>query len=473
MDMVFLPRERRYKKFMGRFASADFKRDECLIPFSSAANFYNFDFSSGRLRRGYGVKAHACVPRSAVRYWVYRFYSEAKGEYVDRYMYQYSNGLLAWYDADKGREIYVSGLAFNPLDAINYRLNSSDVLLLSCEERKLMTWDGRKIVEYENSPSISSMALHYERLFVTSRDERTKVFFSKNLDPTQWDIGVDGGGFIELLDERGFLNKVVSFGSYLYIFRDHGISRVTAYGDQTEFSVVNMFVTAGRIFPSSITVCGNCIMFLASDGVYVFDGYDCKRVLTDISPRIMPNNDCTSSYFDGKYYLACEMTFRDTTKVGCETNANRKTNALIAYDISSGEYSISRGLDIRYMKPCTYNGEDYLMCCENGNGGVISLGAMQFEKALPARWESATIDMDAPDKIKTLTHVLFDNTGHESRNDVYLGVYADGELTTVQMNSLMQGEVGLSLSARKFSFYIETKRDMTNVGPLCVKYSML
>ena len=467
-----LPRIKRYKKQMSRYATADFKSDRSLLPFSTAKTFYNIDFSSGVLRKGYGVRQHESVPIYAQRYWIYRLYSEEHNAYADQYIYQYSNGLIAWFDAFKHKEIYVSGLPFKPLDIINYRVGSKDVLLLSCEGRKLLTWDGDVITEYENSPGISSMAVHYERLFVTSRDERTKVYFSKNLDPTQWEISEDGGGFIELLDERGYLNKVVSFGNYLYIFRDHGISRVTAYGDQSEFSVVNMFVTAGRIFPSSITTCGNCIMFLASDGLYRFDGYNCVRTLTDIAPTILPDDNCACAYFDGKYYLACRMAFADGKTVGCESAASHKTNALIVYDPQSGEYSISRGLDITFMNACSYNGEDYLMCCEGGKGGVIERGAARFDEALPSYWESGVTEMNAPDKMKYLTDVIFDNSDGDSADNVVLGVCADGVWYSLNVQSAALDSVRLNVSGRRFAFSLYTAGTRLNVTPLCVKYNM-
>ncbi|MDE6029260.1 MAG: hypothetical protein K2F90_02935 [Clostridiales bacterium] len=466
-----LPRIKRYKKQMSRYASADFKSDRSLLPFSTAKSFYNIDFSSGALRKGYGVKTHPCVPTAARRYWIYRLYSAEHGAYADQYIYQYSNGLLAWFDAFKHKEIFVSGVAFKPLDIINYRVNSKDVLLLSCEGRKLITWDGKALTEFSNSPSISSMAVHYERLFVTSRDERTKVYFSKNLDPTQWEIGEDGGGFIELLDERGYLNKVVSFGNYLYIFRDHGISRVTAYGDQREFSVVNMFVTAGRIFPSSITTCGNSITFLASDGLYRFDGYNCVRVLTDITPSIRSDDDCACAYHDGKYYLACKMDFGDDKTVGCESG-EYTTNALIIYDPQSGEYSISRGLNITFMNACSFNGEDYLMCCEGGKGGVIERGASRFGTALPSYWESGLTDMNAPDKAKYLTEILFDNSDGDSDDSVVLGVCADGTWYNLKAVSAADHGVKLNASGYRFAFSIFTDGAQLNVTPLCVKYNM-
>ncbi|MCH5154746.1 MAG: hypothetical protein J1F71_05990 [Clostridiales bacterium] len=464
-----LPKIKRYKKQMPAYGGADFKTDRSLLPFSSASRFYNFDFSSGVLRKGYGVKAHKFVPEKATRYWLYRFYSQDRGEYVDMYYYQLPSGNLVWYDQFKNKHIYVTAFPFAPLDVINYRVNSEDVLLLSCEGRKLITWNGTALVEYENSPTISSMAIHYERLFVTSRDERTRVYFSKNLDPTQWEIGIDGGGFIELLDERGYFNKVVSFGNYLYIFRDHGISRVTAYGDQTEFSAVNMFVTAGRIFPSSIATCGNTIMFLASDGLYRFDGYNCVRVLTDIFASILPDDNCACAYFDGKYYLACKMDFKDDETVGCESG-EYKTNGLIAFDPVTGEYSISRGLNISFMNACSYGGEDYLMCCENGKGGVITLGSARFDEPLPSCWTSGQMDMSAPDKVKFVTDLLFSNDDNGSDDRVTLKIIADG--TEYEMPVAHSQDIRLNLSGRKFGFELKTDSGSVNITPLCIKYGM-
>ena len=469
---VKLPRATRHRAKMTRFSAADNKHDRCLLAFSTARMFYNFDFSSGVLRRGYGVKSHKYVPDDVSRYWVYRFYSEEDGGFVEQCIYQHTNGLLAYFDAKKNIEVYVSGVAFNELDAINYRLNSSDVLLLTCEGNKLMTWDGQKIKEYKNSPNISSMALHYERLFVTSRDEKTRVYFSKNLDPTQWEIGVDGGGFIELLDERGFLNKVVSFGSYLYIFRDHGISRITAYGDQTEFSVVNMFVTAGRIYPSSIATCGNCIVFLASDGLYMFDGFECNRVLTGIAPAIIADDCCASAYHNGKYYLACKMNFDDGEIVGCENYNNQyRTNALIVFDPNSNEYSLSRGLDIRYMNSCSIDGEDYLMCSDGGRGGVVELGAGRFLLSLNAYWESGLLDMGAPEKIKHITGIMFNNDVVDVRHTVYLGIAADGDEAKIEIAGEPTDGIRLGMSGRKFTFRLNTNNANVNITPMTVLYN--
>lgn len=472
MRKMMIPHGKRYKRQMPRYAAADMKHDRSLLSFSTAKSFYNFDFSSGVLRGGYGAKTYEHVPSTATRYWVYRFYDNTEQKYVEQYIFQYANGYLALYNATLGKAQYISGKIFKPLDALNYRINSEDVLLLSCEGHKLMTWNGKNLTEYQNSPQISSMALHYERLFVTSRDERTKVFFSKNLDPTQWEASGDGGGFIELLDERGYLNKVVSFGSYLYIFRDHGISRVTAFGDQSEFSVVNMFVTAGRIYPSSIATCGNCIMFLASDGLYVFDGYECRRTLENISAAIEPNDGCACEYFNGKYYLACKINFSDDriTSGDCDGDA---PNGLVVYDPLSGGYSLSRGLKISFMNACSYLGNDYLMCCESGKGGIIELGGYELGSVRTGSyWESALTDFGAPDKLKRLSKIAFYNNDGESKNKLIVGICVDGKTYTIPCYNLKHCVVHPYLSGYNFSFSLSATSKATNVTPLYVEYCM-
>lgn len=463
MSVMKIPRSARYRKRVGAFGATDVKRDESVIGFSTAAECYNFDGTSGALREGYGTAEHEFVPADATRYYMYRYYSEERGEYLDQYVYQCANGLLKYYDPIKQMCLYISGTKYPPMQALNYRLDSKDVLLVSCAGRKLCIWNGTTLKECQ-SPTITSMALHYERLFVTSADQPTKVFFSDDLDPTDFDIGADGGGFIELLDERGELNKVVSFGNYLYIFRDHGISRVTAYGDQREFSVTHLFVTAGRIFPSSIATCGSYIMFLASDGLYKFDGYECTRALENLDGLIAPRDGCSCAYFDGKYYLACAMNFRDGKNIGCE-NGEHSVNGLLTVDGATGEYSVTRGTDITFMNACTYNGADMLVCCDGGRGGVITRCGKRFEIPLEKRWRGACGDFGAPDVTKSVRELYI-------KSDVDCTVVLDCEKKQKRI-AVKRGDrrVRVNFNAKRFSLALETSAAECDIKPPTVVYS--
>lgn len=460
-----IPTRARYRKRIGVFKSIDSKHDESVIDFNVSPLCYNFDFTSGALRDGYGVTAHGAVPSDIARYWIYRYYSSEAGRYVDQYVMQYPNGMIRYYDSYKNKLRFITGFAYEPMTAINYRLNSKDVLLMSCDGRRLFTWDGANFTEHAGTPIISSMALHYERLFVTSREEPTKVFFSDDLDPTNWTTGADAGGFIELLDERGELNKVVSFGSYLYIFRDHGISRVTAYADQSEFSVVNLFVSAGRIFPSSIATCGACIMFLASDGLYMFDGYECSRVLGNLDGIIEASDSCACAFFNGKYYLSCKMNFNDGNAIGCETGEYR-ANALLVFDTATGEYSISRGLDIGFMNACTYLGEDMLVACESSASGIITKSGRRFGAVLPKHWQSPMTDLAMPDKNKALREIHIQST-----TDCKLSVVTEKKKKTVDVKAGSR-RVRVNATCKKLSIAVDSEDPDCEIEPPTLIYSV-
>lgn len=392
-----------------KFGAIDAKSDESVHGFSVATECYNFDFSSGALRDGYGISASDVVPSEALRYWVYRAYSEDAGGYVDQYVFQIANGRLKYYNKSEQKTKYVSTVVLNPASVINYRLDSKDVLLISCEGKGLLVWDGLSLKEYREAPKITSMALHYERLFVTSSVDPTKLFFSDDLNPTNWKVSSDAGGFIEFLDERGELKKVVSFGNYLYLFREHGISRVTAYADQGEFSAVNLYVPAGRIYEQSIAVCGSVIIFAASDGLYAFDGYECTRIAKNLGGMIDGKYAVASAYHNGKYYLSCRIDFDDGCAVGCESG-EYAANALFVYDLAHGEYSISRGLDISYLGSCTYDGADMLVAVDGSGAGVIERSGKRFDVPLEKKWTGALDDFGSPDRTKTLRELYIDSS---------------------------------------------------------------
>ncbi len=462
MCALKIPSGTRYRKRVGRFTGIDAKNDESTVDFSTAAMCYNFDFSSGALRGGYGIQSHAKVPSAARRYWVYRCYSEELAATVDKYVFWQSNGLIKYYEPATNRIAAVSGSKYEDVRMLCYKLDSNYVMLISSSNKPLSTWDGKRLIAYEGAPRISSMAIHYERLFVTNPDEPTKVFFSDDLDPTNWTVNPTAGGFIELLDERGDMTKVVSFGGYLYVFREHGISRITAAGAQSGFSAVNLFVSADRIYPESIVKCGNVIMFLASDGLYKFDGYDCVKVLTRIS-GLIDGVPTASAYFGGKYYLACSVDFKDGEVIGCEAETARVSNALVVYDVTSGEYSLTRGVDISYLTACTVDGEDILVACDSTESGVISRCGKRFSAPLKKLWRGAQTDFGKPDRKKMLREVYVDTS-------VGCTVSVRGKKTKSRAVKVGRRRVRFNASSDVFALSVETDADDCVIRPPTVIY---
>ena len=162
----------------------------------------------------------------------------------------------------------------------------------------------------DDAPAVTSMCVHYERLFITGGDDGS-LWFSDDFDPTNWNLSVSEAGFIDMSDGRGATLKAVSFLNYLYVFRTYGITRVTAYADQSEFSAVNLYTSSGRIVPDSITVCGDVILFLASDGMYRFDGITTTRISGAFEDAIDFTATAKGCYYNGKAYFILSADLGD------------------------------------------------------------------------------------------------------------------------------------------------------------------
>ncbi|HBP43817.1 MAG TPA: hypothetical protein DD621_04030, partial [Clostridiales bacterium] len=246
--------------------------------------------------------------------------------YYNLLIFQTTNGNFYYYDichtSDYIKQINGINLTDIP-NIVNYNLNGVDSILI-CSTQGMYFWDQTKntATKVGNAPKIKSMCLHYERLFATVDSDRNEIWFSDDLDPTNWNVSIEEAGFIKFNDDRGVVNKVVSFNDYVYVFREYGISRITAYAQQSEFNVAQLFVSSGKIYGNSVCVCGDKILMLTANGIYAFDGYNTTKINLNIDNLLdnTQNINCQSCYCNGKYYLACNLNFHDDKKVLCENN---------------------------------------------------------------------------------------------------------------------------------------------------------
>ncbi len=368
--------------------------DEAASNVNYAAELYNFDVSSGALTDGYGLSGDIGL-ENVVSVWIYRLNGE--NGVKDILMYSDADGSVH-YSAD-GQTGTLDGVAFTaPVQAVNYKLNGDEVVIMCSSADDMAVWHyGDAPYTVAGSPRVTSMTLHYERLFVTTEGERNTVYFSDDLDPTNWSLDLSGGGFIELSDELGRLNKVVSYLNYVFVFRDYGISRLTAYADQTEFSVSNLFVSSGRIYPETVTLCGDRILFLADDGMYAFDGISTSRILPKLA-GCFDGGSPAAAYYGGKYYLAARLR-TDGGTVGCE-EGTFVNNGLIVYSPADGSACICRGYDVSAFARLT----PYAV-----SGGRVY--SVTKNNVLPKRWRVPQTDLGNPDSVKEITAAVIEKEG--------------------------------------------------------------
>lgn len=314
----------------------------------------------------------------------------------------------------------ISGLTFATApNALNYKLNDVDVLLISSSDSFLTVYDGENApYQITTAPKITSMCVHYERLYGAGVDNT--LWFSDDLDPTNWNISYDQAGYIEFADELGAPQKVVSFLDYLYVFRKYGITRLSAYSAQEDFYATQLYTASGSIYPDTVSVCGDKILFLSSDGLYLFDGMDTKKILPSLDGLFdgVDNSNASACFYEGKYILAARANFNDGRRELCE-NDSYVNNAVITVELSGGNVGIMRGMDCVSVN--VGRGDNFnrpLYCFRNSQSnkvGVSCASSQFFGEPLPKCYVFATTDYGLPNTqkilryltIKTATNITF------------------------------------------------------------------
>lgn len=128
-------------------------------------------------------------------------------------------------------DFYLTG----DVEGVSYNYKSNDVLLMSSSDDGLFIVNDSTVTYCTNAPKFTSIAVHNERVFGTVNGVSNQVWFSDDFDPANWKVSQTEAGYISFADDLGKAIKVVSFLNYLYVFRDYGIFRLTAYGDQNDF----------------------------------------------------------------------------------------------------------------------------------------------------------------------------------------------------------------------------------------------
>lgn len=463
--------------------------DESILPNGYTRLSYNFDYTDGALKDGLGISAPQVMYSADIPSFI-KTLSVPSGLSIDGiWLFQYTNEntdaicpLLIMY-CRNGKFYYnylqnsstqwheIEGLYsyYKPL-VIGYNLNGIDTLLIFSENDGFYTWSlNTGATKVNDVPCMSSMCVHYERLFVTSNENNRRVWFSDDLNPTNFNIGLSEGGFIDMIDDFGRSNKVISFDGYVYVFRDYNIARITAYAEQENFNVTQLYVGSGRIFKNTVTLCGNRIMYLASDGLYSFNGSSSTKINLGISNIFDCNNDnAIAGFSNGCLYLACKLNFDDTT-----ATADDKNNALIKYDINAGRITVLKGCDIRDISVINDYLNSYVFVVVNVDDvpklGMIDSSGKIFNTVTNKVWVTPESDFNYPDRYKLIKEIYL-----ETKSDLTIKIKADGKVKGFKIS----GKDGISvvkprLKGKKISITFEATAINTKVANVQLKVGIL
>ncbi len=487
--MIYVKSSRTVKPTRKRLAVSSFEGinrsvHESLLPFKYSPLSYNFRFGNGALTGGGGfseltlpmlldpsVKHYPPeLPAGIRRIWLYRRYDTAGECRDDRLIFLLENGSFyytAYWEPDTLHAL--TGISvLGRVSAVNYRLDGEDVFLISSEYGSLWLYDGvNSPEEIESAPAITSMCIHYERLFATTGGESNKVWFSDDFNPLNWNVSMTEGGFIELVDDAGRANRVISFLDHVYIFRDYGINRLTAYGDQSEFTLTKLFVSTGRIFADTVAVYGDKVIFLAEDGLYAFDGTGAARILDGITPMISSGEYAAACFFNCRYYLAVRCDYGDGRSILAENEPLYRNNTLLEYDVNLDTINLMRGIDIAGMLPVNLEASSKLIACFNklatDAAGELSSGGSFMEEPMPKYWSTAETDLGVYGR-KCIRDITI-----KTLYDVKLGIIADGkEHVYAVRGAYSTARIRIDIAAERFSFFIKSSSAEADISSFSV-----
>lgn len=398
--------------------------DDSTLKYKDAKIVYNFCSQDGALKTGYGFESLK-MPTSknnldsetlisisgtdVKSIWKLKWYDS--GTSTDKYyLFYFNNQKKICYDnildIRLGTNIISSTYTQVPY-ATYYRKNCEDYLMLTGKGNGLMLISGSGIQQDENAPEIISCCTHYGKLFAITAGNQGKLEYANSTNVMSWSSEQTQN--LDFSDGRGNLNRILSFDDYLYIFRDFGITRVSIYGKNEEFSISHMYFSDSFIYPNTIAQSGDNIYFLTESGLKVFNGASVKNIEleTDELLKRCDNKNASATCFNGKYYLACRADFRDNITVGCESYSNGyKNNLLFIYDLETHHVDLVRGVDIRELLALTNPYKSKLVACfyneYKGRIGQLTHDGKLFGTALESSIKFAKSDFGTPNKKKRI-----------------------------------------------------------------------
>ena len=287
-----------------------------------------------------------------------------------------------------------------------YRQNQKMTLLIF-DDNGLHEWDGANVSTLCEQPLIDDVVIYAERVFGIDLQDKTLLRFCDHLNPSDWTNSQDQIGYIRLDDNFGKIAKIAVLDNLLFVFGEQKIAKIQATSSPENFFVQKLYCLNGKIQKDTIQVCGDQIVFLCDDGLYIFDGNKTEKICQDLQNHF-ESSQSNSCVFGTKYYLACKMDFFDGRRIGCENDAF-ENNVLFEYDLQKQKHKISRGVDLSQVTAT----KDKLFFVTGNQVGQVSDSGNFFGKPMEKVWETAYGDFGISSKkvvksvqLHTLTNLV-------------------------------------------------------------------
>lgn len=425
---------------------------------------YNFNVDKGMLVRGLGVEEYDIFDGRLIRAVHYfRRYDKEKHLNTSLIIGVTTSGEVVYFyeDASLGEGVSVmEGVrAVDVPEFINYNFNGDDYLIINNGLHGMFVFDG-KGVKTLVTPAVSNIAIFDNMLFGCSLENFANVKYTSLGTPDAWGSSMSG---LRLYNECGMVQSLATIKSYLYVFQEHGITRISRYdGLDGSYQVSKMWYSGEKVIGSSVAVCGDDIYFCTHAGVYCFNGTTVRRVMTELDGFITPDDNARICYYNGKVYVTTKVSLVDEpfeTESGLYRN-----NAVICYDPVSKRFDVYRGMSVSTFSPLPV-GNVMLVAMDGYKLGKLKRNGTVYDKKLYKYIESTASNFGTGNK-KTIHSVRI-------QNDVPLEfkLYVDGKTYYYEIPAGEMRYFRLNRQGYRIAFSLKALESECNISVPVFVYS--
>ncbi len=470
----------------------DSLKSENVLKPQYAVSCYNFSYENGALVSNFGMKdvdieysiffdekAPLAIPEGIEfkKVWQFKHWDRNNELRRDKLMVWASDTNIYYttlFSADP--ELKLTNMVFNEEpEQLNYKIEDIDYNICISEMDGMKVWDGANApYEYTSNPHIRSFCASNGKFYATFGGDRSVIRYTTNEDLTTWyvHLGVDDKE-LTLKDNLGRINKVVSHLNYVYAFRDFGITKISRSANST-ITTSNLFFSSNTLYDKTIANCMDDIYFLCRDGIYVFNGADAKKVDTKLDKYLMgiDNQKAVGCFYNGNYYLALKMDFKDDKNIGCE-NGNYINNALIKINVQNNSVEIIRGVDICSMCDIHFDRIEKLVFCFNSEYtnkiGELDYSGTIFDNVANRSWTSPLSDLGFGENVKFVRELSVD-----SQYPCTIRVFSEDEEQIINIDpEKIYNKYRVRVKGKKIGFEISSTSQNNNISNLKLKIDLM
>lgn len=338
-----------------------------------------------------------------------------------------------------------------------YNQDDTNYIILPGIEEDLVSFDGAELVSHPIGHTFHHLTSHKMRLFgCKARDN--KLYFSDDFQPYNWNAALYEGGYLSLPAENGEIISLISFGDWLVVAQERGLSKLSAYIDQTDF-VLKYINIENDIIPGSVVDCKDRVVYCSSSGIGIFDGYENKIYFRELAEKLQ-GKQISGSYADGK----CYFSLLDKQNGGLDTK-------ILVIDLVSMNYYFMSNGGGNALAMVRSRGKKYIInyftdsdLAESRGNGLYYIA----DRALPDSmvWKSGKVDFGVYGADKLVRAIVF---GGKSK--LRFKIVCDG--TSYWYDIHQKRRLNINLKGRVFEFELRPFGRDICIPPPRIDYQVL